>query len=618
MRNYLRYLGYVWHYKARVIIAIMASFGAESLNFASVLAYAAAHDILLNFYLSGGKDPGPMASERIFKGELGQRIIEYLRTRSSPANVLMWTIISLGLSFVVVVAIRGVMIFLRRYLLESAGQCGWVNLLNDLFARLTKQSMRFFSQRSLGHTMSTFGPDIAELRNSGRVIFAHAIRDPFRLLIGLGITFWISVRLSLIVFVAVPITLYIFKIVGDRIRRYTTKGLEKRADAMRIIGETIQAATIIKAYDAEEYQVGRFRENSLRMLRYYLRRTLVKALSIPVTELIYRICLFAVGAYGVYLVIQHSLPVSMLAGFFFAVKQVYEPLEKLRDLNNDIQRSRAAADRVFALMDLQPEIQEHPKATPLPRHAESIRFDHVSFAYEPPHDVVTDIDLTIPAGDVLALVGENGSGKTTLLNLLLRFYDPTEGAVLIDGHDIRTVTHTSLRRQIGYASQNVILFNDTVRHNIAFGDTTYSDAEIEAASRAALAHDFITGSLPNGYDTLVGEGGAKLSGGQRQRIALARALLRDPRILILDEATSAMDVDAEERLQDGLRSFAKGRTVFLIAHRFSTLRLADRIVALANGRIERVGTHDELLATSATYRNLYQKQDIGEGGKPRT
>ena len=609
MRNYLRYLAYIWHYKTRVIVSILSSIFAECLNMFSVIFYLAANEILLSYYFYPDARP-TMADRFFFKHEYGQRFVNYLQQQAKAEATLMWTVIGLGFALFCVALVHAVLIFLRRYQLESAAQRGWMNLLNHLFDRVSSLSMRFFSARSLGHTMATFGPDLGELAAGGRSIFAHAVRDTFSFLIGLLTCFLVNARLSLLVFGALPVALCVFKIVGDRIRRYTTKGLEKRADSMKILAETIQGMMVIKAYDAEQYQRNRFRETSRRMLHYDLRRTMVKALSDPVTDLIYKGCIFIVGAYGVYLVIHKYLEPSMLAVFLIGVKQVYDPLNRLRDINNEIQACRAAADRVFAVMDLQPEVAEKPDAEPLPPHHADIRFDHVSFAYEPPDEVVRDFELTIQAGEVVAIVGENGSGKSTIVNLLLRFYDPTKGAIRIDGVDLRDVTQTSLRRQIGYASQQVILFNDTVRRNIAFGDTRYSDQEVEAAARLAQAHDFIVGDLPHGYDTMVGEGGAKLSGGQRQRIALARALLRAPRILILDEATSAMDVEAEHRLEGQLTEFARGRTVIIIAHRFSALRLVNRIVVLDRGRIEAIGTHDQLLTTSPTYRNLHQKQGI--------
>jgi ABC-type multidrug transport system fused ATPase/permease subunit len=259
-------------------------------------------------------------------------------------------------------------------------------------------------------------------------------------------------------------------------------------------------------------------------------------------------------------------------------------------------------------MDLAPEIAEKPDAVALPPFQGELRFDHVSFAYDPPHDVIRDFDLVAKPGETIAIVGENGSGKSTVIKLLLRFYDPTEGAVTFDGVDLRDAKLKSLRGQIGYMPQEVILFNDTIRNNIAFGHEGATDEHVEAAAKAALAHDFIVAELPDGYDTVVGEGGMKLSGGQRQRLALARAMIRDPRILILDEPTSSMDADVEHRLHDRLAEFTKGRTVILIAHRFGVLRRCDRIVALANGRIERIGTHAELLQSSPTYRNLHDKQ----------
>jgi len=606
MRNYFRYLAYIWRYRARVIGSFVASLIAESMNMFSVIFYLASNEILISYYLNPDARPS-LADKFFFKHRYGQQFVDFLQRQAASQETLMWTVIGLGFSLFCLAIVHAVFIFLRRYLLESAAQRGWMDLLNRLFERVSTLSVRFFSQRSLGHTMSTFGPDLSELAQGGRTIFSRAARDSFAFLIGLATCFIISVRLSLLVFGILPVLFYVFKLVGDRVRRYTTKGLQKRADAMKILAETVQGMSVIKAYGAENYQHARFRQTSRRMLHYDLRRTLVKALSDPVTQLLYRGCIFFIGAYGVYLVINRILEPSLLGAFLVGMKQVYDPLNRLRNVNNQIQASRAAADRVFAVMDVQPEILEKPDAKPLPPHSKDIVFDHVYFAYDPPEYVIRAFDLTIRAGEVIAIVGENGSGKSTLVSLLLRFYDPTRGAIRVDGIDIRDVTQASLRLQIGYVSQSVLLFNDTVRHNIALGDGTYTDEQIEAAAHMALAHEFIV-RLPQGYATVVGEAGARLSGGQRQRIALARALVRDPRILILDEATSGIDAEAEHRLEAQLASFATGRTVILIAHRFSALRLANRIVVLDRGRIQATGTHDQLVASSPTYRSLYEKQ----------
>ena len=605
MRNYWRYLAYVWRYKLRVIVSVVASLLTEGLNFCSFAAFAVVIEILLTLRQTG--EPGSLASNSLFRSSLGRQLLHYLEEHARPDSLLLQTVAYMSAMLIVLVLVKNMLEFTRAYFLQAAGLHGWTDLMNELFARITHLSMRFFSKQSLGHTMSTFGADINELRHGGQIIFTHAIRDPFRLIGGLGIAFAISVRLSLITFIALPVAFYVIKWVGDRTRHYTRKRLEKRADTMKILGETNQGATVIKAYDAEQYQVDRFQDASGRMLTYSLRQARVKAMAGPITDSTAWVCRIAVIVYGAHLILAGHLHFSMLGTFGYCVKQIYETIEKLRDVYTEMQQCRAAADRVFPYMDMVPEIAEKPDAVALPRHQADIQFDHVHFSYDPPKEVLHDFNLTVRAGEVIAIVGENGSGKTTLVNLLLRFYDPTRGAIRIDGTDVRDATLRSLRRQIGYVPQNVVLFNDTVRRNIAFGDTEYGDGEIEAAARMGLAHDFIVG-LPQGYNSIIGESGAKVSGGQRQRIALARALLRDPRILILDEATSAMDVEAEHRLQEGLASFAHGRTVFLIAHRFSALRSADRIVVMANGCIEQVGTHDELLAASPTYRRLHHKQ----------
>ena len=607
MRNYLRYLGYIWRYKTRVLGSIASSILCESLGFVTVVSFFSIVELLFRLHTTG--EPGPLANYAILKSRAGQQMLAFFQTWVVSEGRLIAAVMMCGWCFMGLAAIQAVLDFLRRYLLASASLRGWTDMMTTLFDRVSALSMRFFSRQSLGHTMSTFGPDTSQLASGGQALFSHAVSDPFKLLIGLGATFVISWRLALLTYVVIPVALYAFKIIGDKMRRYTRKGLEKRADTMKVLGETLQGATVIKAYSAEPYQRGRFRAAALRMLRYGLRRVMVRAIAKPGTEFIYWFFRVSIVVIGLYMVLQGHLLFSGLLTFVFsAAKLVYEPLGKLRDLNTDIQASCAAADRVFALMDRVPEVVEKPDAVALPPLEGAIRLDHVSFAYDPPNDVIHELDLTIQAGERIAIVGENGSGKSTIVKLLLRFYDPTDGAVTIDGQDLRDVTLSSLRGQIGYMPQEVLLFNDTVRANIAFGLQDATDEQIEAAARAALAHELIVRDLPDGYDTVVGEGGTMLSGGQRQRVALARAMLRNPRVLILDEPTSSMDAEVEHRLHDRLDEFADGRTVILIAHRFAALRRCDRIVALANGRIEHIGTHAELLDASPTYRNLHHKQ----------
>jgi subfamily B ATP-binding cassette protein MsbA len=377
--------------------------------------------------------------------------------------------------------------------------------------------------------------------------------------------------------------------------------------------ETITGNRIVKAFNMEEYEKRRFAVENDKFFRTILKRVRIRALSHPLMEVIGGVGVAAIVWVGGYSVIRGELTPGAFFSFMAALLLLYNPIRDLNKVNLEIQDGMAAAIRVFELLDTVSEIRDDTEAIPLPPISEGILFQKVNFKYDG-EPVLREISLSVKTGEVIALVGMSGAGKTSLVNLLPRFYDVEAGEILIDGHDIRKVTMKSLRNQIGLVTQQTILFNDTVRNNIAYGSLERSVQEIEEAARAANAHDFIV-RLPEGYDTIIGEQGVKLSGGERQRISIARALLKNAPILILDEATSSLDSDSETEVQKALDRLMKGRTVFVIAHRLSTIRNAHRIIVLSEGKIVEEGTHGKLMTLDGEYRRLYELQfkDNGVG-----
>jgi len=373
-----------------------------------------------------------------------------------------------------------------------------------------------------------------------------------------------------------------------------------------LLHETISGTRIVKAFGMEEYENKRFSEENERFFKLNIKAVSINAAASPFMEFLGGIGIAAIILYGGFQVIKGGATPGTFFSFLTALIMLYEPVKRLTNMNNTIQQGIAGAQRVFSIIDMEPEIGDGPDAVALPKITRSIDIENVSFAYEET-PVLKDIDLSIRAGEVVAFVGMSGGGKTTLVNLIPRFYDVTTGRIAIDGQDIRDVTVESLRGQIAMVTQQTILFNDTVRNNIAYGDIQRSEEEIVGAARAAHAHDFIM-QLPQGYDTIIGEAGTKLSGGERQRISIARAILKDAPILILDEATSSLDTEAEIEVQKALDNLMAGRTTLIIAHRLSTIRNADRIIVLVNGRIVEEGNHEFLLAKRGEYYKLYCMQ----------
>ena len=520
----------------------------------------------------------------------------YLNVREQPIPFL-------AITFVTFFALKGLFTFLQAVLMEQVGQ----RVIRDMRDRLYRHSIglsaEFFTQARTGDLISRLTNDILLIQETLVRTFADFFLQPLSMVFYLIVAFVLNWQLALVAFVVLPLVLLPILTVARRIRRSTGRMQEKLADLTSILQETFEGIRVVKAFNMEPYETARFERENRALYRFALR--IVRRLNIvrPVIELLGGITIAAVLVIGVGL---FRMPVEVIFAFVAAVVLLYEPIKKTGALHNKVQISIAAAQRVFHILDRRPSVVEKPDAGVLPPIRTGIAYDHVSFRYEQ-EPVLRDVSITAKRGEIVAIVGPSGSGKTTAVNLLLRFYDPTEGGITIDGTDLRDVTLASLREQIGLVTQDVVLFNDTVAANIAYGRPDTPPKAVAEAARIANADEFIR-ALPEGYDTVIGERGVKLSGGQRQRLAIARALLRNPPILVLDEATSALDTESERLVQQAIDRLMQHRTALVIAHRLSTIQHADKIVVLSDGRIVEEGTHPELVEAGGLYRKLYEMQ----------
>ncbi|MCX8118808.1 MAG: lipid A export permease/ATP-binding protein MsbA [Desulfobacterota bacterium] len=512
----------------------------------------------------------------------------------------------LPIAIVLLFLLKGIFDYGQAYLMNYVGLRVVADIRQRLYDHLQTLSLSFFTRTPTGLLISRITNDVNLVQASVSNAITALIKDAVTIVGLTAVVFHRDWKLGLVALAIFPVALVPIKEFGKRLRKFSRKGLQRMGSLTAFLHETITGHRIVKAFNMEEYEKRRFKEENERYFRLFMKRIKIRALSHPLMEVLGGIGIAIILWVGGYRVVQGEVTPGTFFSFMTALLMLYAPVRNLNKVNLEVQEGIAAAGRIFELLDTEAEIKEAEDAIVLPPFSKRIEFKEVSFKYDTV-PVLRSINLTVAAGEIVAIVGLSGAGKTTLVNLLPRFYDVNGGQILIDGIDIRKVTLRSLREQIGLVTQQTILFNDTVRNNIAYGSLGRSDQEIVEAAKAANAHEFIQ-RLPQGYDTVIGEGGVKLSGGERQRISIARALLKNAPILILDEATSSLDSESEAEVQKAMDVLMKGRTAFVIAHRLSTIRNANRIVVLSHGRIVEQGTHEELIRVGGEYRRLYELQ----------
>jgi len=519
-----------------------------------------------------------------------------------------WTVVAFAL--VVSTIGKGLCDYLGTYLVNYAGFGMITDLRNHLYEVTLRRSSSFFHKHATGTILSTLINDVDRVQMAVSSVIGEFLQQFFTFVVGLILVIRLGGQLSWALLLFVPVVVTSARKIGREVRTRTRTGQDKLAEIQNILHETVTGNRIVKAFNTELWELLRFKSAARRLFRANLRNIRIQTISSPLMDVI--------GAIGIALflfigrneILHGHMTMGLFGAFIILLFKLYDPVRKFAFFYNSFQQAMGASASIFHFFDEKDDVKERPHAMALERFGKSVKFADVGFFYSTEkgeNQILHNVDLEIQSGEVMALVGPSGAGKSTLVNLIPRFFDVTSGRILIDGHDIREVSLSSLRRQISQVTQETILFNDTVRNNIAYGQPDMKHALVEEAARNALAHDFIM-RMPNGYDTVIGEKGFRLSGGERQRLAIARALLKNAPILILDEATSALDAESESLVQAALANLMQGRTVLVIAHRLGTIRRANRIAVLEGGRITAVGTHEDLLTESPTYQRLYQLQ----------
>ena len=553
--------------------------------------------------LAPGKDAGKIV---LFQWPFGGPPI-YLQT-FFPARIHnAWTIVAIAI--VSVTLVKGVAEFLATYSINFIGHSVVRDLRNLLYSKIIQQSMAFFTRTSTGRLMSTVTSDIERIQFAVSQTAADFLKQSFTLIGLLGVLFYVDWKLALGSLILVPLVVFPAHNIGRYIRISSRSSQDKMAELNNVLQETFSGIRIVKAFGMERLEVEKFKAATRRLLRVSLRWVRAQAATSPIMEVLGAITVAGILLYARNEIMHHAQTTGGFVAFLYALIKTYEPIKRLTGVHNAAAQAVGASEQVFHYLDLHPDIHDEPGASTLPPFEREIEFENVDFDYEESLPLLRNIDLRIRKGEVVAIVGSSGAGKTTLASLIPRFFDVTRGRLLIDGHDVRNLKLDSLRAQIGIVTQETILFNDTVYNNICYGSQLASEEAAREAARAALAEEFIL-EMPEGYQTVIGERGQRLSGGQRQRIAIARALLKNPPILILDEATSELDTESELLVQRALANLMQGRTVLVIAHRLSTVRRAERIIVLGHGTITEVGSHEDLVSRGGMYQKLHELQFV--------
>jgi len=512
--------------------------------------------------------------------------------------------------------LKGIGSYVSSYLMADVGLRVVTDLRNALYHHILGQSAGFFAQRTTGQLMSRITNDVTQVQQAVSETAGDLARESLALVGYAALMFYLDARLAIVCMTGAPLIVYPLIRLGQRVRRTTRRSQEALEQLSHISAEAFTGHRIVKAFGTEKHEAAKFSRAAYHLFRTNMKVTAALSSLPPLMELLGGLGMAAALWYGAQQIGTGRLTTGQFASFFAAAFLMYGPAKKLSRVNANLQQAIAASERIFDMLDTHTEVREEPAAEAMAPFHRTIEFAEVSFGYEEgATKILRNVSLKVQAGQMVAIVGRSGAGKTTLVNLLPRFYDVSAGAIFIDGVDIRHVTLASLRAQIGIVTQETVLFDDTIAANIAYGSPQATPAQIEAAARAANAHDDFIARLPKAYETMIGERGQRLSGGQRQRLAIARALLKNAPILVLDEATSALDSESELLVQEALANLMLNRTSFVIAHRLSTIRRADAIIVLERGRVVEVGKHDELVARAdGAYASLYQTQRL-EGRK---